>query len=668
MVATEVKIPAFSIESSMVPETIDPPETQLRQRMNEEGISPPPILYLDGNWNRFSTNGKKNDKAGWYIVNDGEILSGAFGDWRSRKTCYWRADIGRTLTLSEEIAHRASIDTIKDRYEKEKNQKQEAAAKAAASIWKNTAEAPADHPYLVKKGVKPHGVHITRDRKLIIPVYDMEKLTSLQYISETGDKIFLTGGAIKGLFWALGELDSNDRIFITEGFATAASIYEAVGNTVFITHGINNLKNITRMLREMRPEAKLTIVADNEKSGIGERSAKEAALGCQAEVVIPPDFGDANDYQQAGGNLRTLLLGPKQTERYFVCGNDFLTSPKPVSWLIKHWVQANSMAMIHRPSGSGKTFVVLDWMLHLATGKPSWHDMKVTPCYVAYLCGEGFHGMYSRIAAWATEHQETNLEHIHVSRDSSDLVDLLQLQKVIEEIHLTGLQPKIIAVDTLNCFFSKDENSAQDTREFLSSCKMLQKEFGCTILIVHHTGVNPEAQNRARGSSAWKGPMDIEIGVKPLDKNGVILGQLKVKDGERLDPLSLELKPVAIPGWYDEDGEQISSVVIVNGGVLETKTTPSLNQKIDDLCTAWRKVGVVLDGEPFLERELWKYYLTDIEHKTQSNVNKMLGSTDKNRLVGALIANKIIQEEGSGYRIIDPILAAKLLLERGYNQ
>jgi hypothetical protein len=46
----------------------------------------------------------------------------------------------------------------------------------------------------------------------------------------------------------------------------------------------------------------------------------------------------------------------------------------------------------------------------------------------------------------------------------------------------------------------------------------------------------------------------------------------------------------------------------------------------------------------------------------------MLGSTDKNRLVGALIANKIIQEEGSGYRIIDPILAAKLLLERGYNQ
>lgn len=644
------------------------PEEQLRQRMIQEGFSPPSSLYLDDTWQRFSTNGKKDDKAGWYIANAEGIPSCSFGDWRTNKTCYWRADNGRTLTAAEEIAHNVRRASMKDAYEKEKKLKQEYAAKTATTIWETTAEAPADHPYLEKKGVKPHGLHITGDGKLILPLFDMEKLTSLQYISATGEKLFLSGGATKGSFWLLGELDGNERVFVAEGFATAASIHETTGHPVIIAYSAGNIKEVTGLVRMIYPDAKLRIVADNDKSGKGECFAKEAALIYNADVVMPPSLGDANDYLLAGGDLRTLLLGPKHSERYFVCGNDFLTSPKPVSWLIKHWVQAKSMAMIHGPSGSGKTFVVLDWMLHMATGIPSWHDMKVTPCDVVYLCGEGFHGMYSRIAAWATEHQRTNLERIHVSRDSSDLVDQLQLQKVIEEIHLTGLQPKIIAVDTLNCFFSKDENSAQDTREFLSSCKRLQKEFSCTILLVHHTGVNPEAQNRARGSSAWKGAMDIEIGVKQLDKEGILLAQLKVKDGKRLDPLSLELKPVAIQGWYDEDGEQISSVVIINGGVLEPKITHSMNQKIDSLCDAWRQIGVVVDEEPFLEREMWKDYLIDTEHKSPTNANKILGSTDKNRLAGALIASKYIQEQGSGFRIIEPILSSKLLLERGYNK
>ena len=49
----------------------------------------------------------------------------------------------------------------------------------------------------------------------------------------------------------------------------------------------------------------------------------------------------------------------------------------------------------------------------------------------------------------------------------------------------------------------------------LDACGHLQAEFGCAVILVHHTGVSDEAQHRARGSSAWRGALDIEISVVP---------------------------------------------------------------------------------------------------------------------------------------------------------
>ena len=49
----------------------------------------------------------------------------------------------------------------------------------------------------------------------------------------------------------------------------------------------------------------------------------------------------------------------------------------------------------------------------------------------------------------------------------------------------------------------------------LNACNGLMKEFDCSVLLVHHTGVSEEAQHRARGSSAWRGALDVEISVVP---------------------------------------------------------------------------------------------------------------------------------------------------------
>jgi RecA-family ATPase len=61
--------------------------------------------------------------------------------------------------------------------------------------------------------------------------------------------------------------------------------------------------------------------------------------------------------------------------------------------------------MVHGASGSGKTFVVLDWLLHIATGQPEWKGHKVKQGGVVYLAGEGHNGLKGRMAAWLQHYQ-----------------------------------------------------------------------------------------------------------------------------------------------------------------------------------------------------------------------------------------------------------------------
>jgi putative DNA primase/helicase len=94
--------------------------------------------------------------------------------------------------------------------------------------------------------------------------------------------------------------------------------------------------------------------------------------------------------------------------------------------------------------------------------------------------------------------------------------------------------PEIIVVDTLHRFLDGDENSAADAKSMLDACAALINEFGASVILVHHTGVNAEAQHRARGSSAWRGALDVEISVVPGETIEII--QRKSKDAEEAAP------------------------------------------------------------------------------------------------------------------------------------
>ena len=642
------------------PKHVDPPEVQLKDAMLGVGLKPPDVVHLDGKLHRFNSGTKGeggHDKPGWYIVFSDGVPAGRFGCWRSGVELTWKAEIGRSLTTAEEMAQSRRLAEAKVQRDAEKAKTREVAAQTVELIWSEGSAAKIEHPYLTKKGIAPHGARVTGDSRLMVPLYDEDgALSTLQYIDADGKKLYHPGGQTGGMFNILGVMDDMDTLYIAEGFATAATIQEVTGKPCAVAYSASNLVPVTGILKAAHPTLDICIVADHDASGVGQRYAEQASAKFGVRMVMPPVMGDANDYVQTGHDL-ALLLKPQVATDYLIPADSFSSQPAPISWLVKNWIQDQALVMVHGPSGGGKTFVTLDWMLHIAADKPNWLGHKVKGGNMVYLAGEGHHGLRSRIAAWKHKNKVSKL-NMWVSKSGLDLNTPEGYLKVVESVRALKIKPNVITVDTLHRFMAGDENSAQDAKTMLDACAALMLEFSCTVILVHHTGVSEEAQHRARGSSAWRGALDIEISIVPSkpDKPMEIV-QRKSKDAEMAQTVYVELESVAIPGWLDEDGEQVTSAVVVQGEKPEGK--PQGGDLFVDFEKAWWSSGAEdRGGAPYLTKSVMTEYAV-VNGIAAYPKSTKIGS--RRNLIGApgtyinrMIDSGLIEAHENGWIVVDP--------------
>ena len=334
--------------------------------------------------------------------------------------------------------------------------------------------------------------------------------------------------------------------------------------------------------------------------------------------------------------------------------------------MVKNWIQEDALIMIPGPSGGGKTFVALDLCLHIASGLSIWNGHKVKNGPVVYLAGEGHHGLRSRIAAWKQHHGVSGLD-MWLSKAGCDLHTPEGYMKVVEAIRALPKPPSVISVDTLHRFLSGDENSAQDAKTMIDACAALMREFGCTIILVHHTGVSDEAQHRARGSSAWKGALEIEISVVPAKGDAPIqIVQRKSKDAEEAKPIYAVLKLVQINGWVDEDGEPVSSAVITQTDAPpEREKTSKESHFMRTFRNAWDDSGQeVLDEMPYLTRSALVSWLSTFGGMKTATAEKHVKPGSGDCLVGSLMNAKMIVWRENGYVVIADNHASPMLSSR----
>jgi len=648
---------------------IDPPETQLRDAMIRAGLHAPDQIILDGNLHRFASGTKgrpgHGDKSGWYVAYGDGVPAGAFGCWRSGIEVTWKADVGRQLTMQEHLAQLKRLEEAKRRRDAERQKAQEVAANSVDIIWSNGVGAAPDHPYLQRKGIGAHGARVTGDGRLMVPLFNADgRLCSLQYIDADGEKRYHAGGETGGAYWWIGAMEEGRTVYLAEGFATAATIHEVTGQPVVVAYSASNLVPVAGMLRE-QVKAPIVIVADHDASGVGQRYAEQASAKHGVRFVVPPMQGDANDYRAAGHDL-AALLAPPATD-WLIPADTFSEAPAPLRWQIKRWIQAEALIMVHGPSGGGKTFLVLDWVCSMAGQLPEWFGHKIHPGPVVYLAGEGHHGLRGRVAAWKHHHQVKSLQ-MWLSREGCDLNTPEGYLRVVDNVRALPQRPVLIVVDTLHRFLAGDENSAQDAKTMLDACGNLMREFSCSVLMVHHTGVSDEAQHRARGSSAWRGALDIEISVVPAkDDDPMQIIQRKSKDAELAPALTARLQAVEIPGWFDEDGEAVTSAVLVSteGETVAAPRNKGLEKHRRMFENAWWFGGAQIErGLPYLARnDLMRYLMEKVDMK-EASAKLYCKPAAKGKVICELILSEMIESTDGGWLVIDPVQASAMMIRK----
>jgi hypothetical protein len=236
---------------------------------------------------------------------------------------------------------------------------------------------------------------------------------------------------------------------------------------------------------------------------------------------------------------------------------------KPVSWLIRDFIETDTLALLFGDPGTYKSFLSIAFACCVASGK-DFFGHKVKQGTVIFIAGEGMNGLARRFKAWGIRNQ-VNLKDmpLFVSGTPAGLSDPEQVQFVLDAVEGTVSEhgaPVLVVVDTVaRNYGAGDENSTQDMTQFVAGCDAIRTQYGATVLLVHHCGLADKT--RSRGSMALKGALDAEYRLDK-DESGVIRFEAtKMKDADYPQPTAFRPAVVEL-GIYDEDGVQSTSVVL----------------------------------------------------------------------------------------------------------
>tara|TARA_R110000744_G_scaffold5528_9_gene19670 strand:- start:1323 stop:2234 length:912 start_codon:yes stop_codon:yes gene_type:complete len=254
-------------------------------------------IIPDGTIQRFQLPDEhRSKKSGWYVVIDNSFVS--FGSWKGDKfTVKLKHNTNSIKWDKSDIAKK-----IKEAEQKRELDHQHAALNAW-KIWDSSIECHS-HIYLSEKKVNGHGLRENNGNLLIPLTNENGQLSSLQFINSYGKKWFLKNGKIKGNHFNLGNILNASKVIISEGYSTAASLFDVTNLPQVIAFNANNLVETARVIRTKHPDIEIIIAADNDYMGnqnTGLIKGKEAAQAVNGKLIFPKflsnDLGsDFNDF------------------------------------------------------------------------------------------------------------------------------------------------------------------------------------------------------------------------------------------------------------------------------------------------------------------------------------------------------------------------------------
>lgn len=287
-------------------------DTLFLTAMADAGLEPHQSLIIeaDGQLKRFRVKGDKSrSKNGWYVLFNDGVAAGSFGNWKTGFTSSWCAKHVNKMSKKERYSLGLQRQNAIRMREKQRIQDQHNVAVKCGELWSNANPlVKANHPYLLNKQIRAYGIR-QLGNNLLIPVQTAQnRLVSLQFIMPDGSKTFKSGGSVKGCFMVIGELKGT--VFICEGYATGATLHQAIGLGVIVAFNAGNISPvITALKAQGMDHLNIIIAADNDRSNTvntGLIKGEECAILHGLEL-LSPRFKE----QQKGSDFNDLaaLIG-----------------------------------------------------------------------------------------------------------------------------------------------------------------------------------------------------------------------------------------------------------------------------------------------------------------------------------------------------------------------
>lgn len=286
------------------------------QAMKAAGLVPPDTIYADGLLHRFSSNGKRGDLSGWYVLHNGTLSAGAFGCWRAGLTETWSSKPEQALTSAERSMLRQQVKEAMAMRDAQTLKLQKHSQMLAKKKWEE-ARPVTQHAYLAAKGVQGYELRV-EDNVLLVPLLDTDgTLHSVQSITPEGHKRFMTGGRVRGCYYGLGQVGS--VWVVCEGVATAHSIHAATGLTMAAAFSASNLLPVAKALQLKHPECTVIVAADDDyltEGNPGLTAGRVAAMAVGG-LLVKPQFPPSRPRKATDFNDLSALAGAAAVSECF---------------------------------------------------------------------------------------------------------------------------------------------------------------------------------------------------------------------------------------------------------------------------------------------------------------------------------------------------------------
>lgn len=248
----------------------------------------------------------------------------------------------------------------------------------------------------------------------------------------------------------------------------------------------------------------------------------------------------------------------------------------PSDWLIEDILLEESTAILAAPGESGKTLLVLDWCMCIASHMP-WNGRKVRGGIAVYVTAEGVRGFGKRLKAWKKQHgipEETSLP-IHIHYGAVQLLETGSMTELCAALDSLPEPPAVVVFDTLSqCTLGIDEN-APIMASAIASADLIREKYHCTVIILHHT---TKDGRQMRGFSGIRDNLDTQIMLTREKLANVVTARcFKQRDEDHFAEFKLQFKKIAL----SDDGK-VSSAVLVPEDAARSRNKASSASTSDE--------------------------------------------------------------------------------------